>query len=199
MNPLTTTAVAILVVAATACGDGASPRTAPPADLTTTTFVHPTWPATTPASEPSIFPPEPLPGSGSANGSGCTIGPGTLPDGVWAGFVAGHEASRIDFDVACFFFGDIAEEMAAREGGEAPSGHYISNLAGTVRRVDLDPATPVRWLVAPPDADLRFETSPYADWAGDPEGYSNCPGELCLVWLRVEGGAVTEITEQYLP
>ncbi len=143
---------------------------------------------------PSLFPPDPLVGSDGARGSGCSPGPGALPDGVWFGFVDGG-AAVMDFDLACFYFGDIAWEKAAEQGDEAPNDFYISNQSTARRTVALDAATPVHWITA----DVEFALSPYGDWVADPAGYSNCPGEFCLVWLYVNGGAVTEILEQYLP
>ncbi len=215
-NMRTIVVAAGLLLVVTACGDSGEATTAPTAGDTTTSTVIVTSPDTTappttivvvsippptapPADGPSLFPPDPLPGSDGANGSGCNPGEGPLPDGVWVGLVGDHDADGFEFDLACFYFGDIAEEKAAEEGGEAPGGFYISNQNPALRRIDLDRATPVQWLVAPPNADLHFETLPYADWHDDPTGYSNCPGDFCLVWLYVEEGQVTEIVEQYVP
>ena len=71
---------------------------------------------------PSLTPPEPLEGSDGASGSGCAPGSDELPDGIWYVEVLEVEEQSLTADLACFYFGEIAWEIAALEGEEANDG-----------------------------------------------------------------------------
>ncbi len=51
------------------------------------------------------------PNTDEGAGSGCTPGPGDLPDGLWAGYVRSFGDGELSFDLACF----ITVESAAPE------------------------------------------------------------------------------------
>jgi hypothetical protein len=149
---------------------------------------------------PTVVPPDPLPGSDDAAGSGCTPGPGTLPDGVWFAMAEEITADGISFDLACFFFGDAANAAAAEDGVEeipVPNDYYIRNQVDTLRSMPV-PATAVVHTLGV-SIDDGFETITYSTWAEQEDGFLICPGQSCLVWLYVNGGRVTEIVEQYIP
>ena len=145
--------------------------------------------------EPSLFPPEPLPGNDGASGSGCAPGRDSLPDGIWFGLVTSPVENEMRFDLACFYFGDIAEEKAAAAGEEALGGFWIANANPAPRSISVAPSLPVYWITF----DTEFDLAQFHDWRSDPSGYSNCPGSFCFVWIYVNGGSVTEVMEQYLP
>ena len=130
-----------------------------------------------------------------ASGSGCTPGAGDLSDGEWFGFVTGRGNTTIDFDLACWFFGDAATVAAAEDGEESPppNDYYIRNESDRIRTLALAEGVEVIYY---PDGDPNnVRTIGYADWAGlvDQRGY-----ELG-VWLTVETGVVTLIEEQWVP
>ncbi len=183
----------------------AAPTTTAAAATTTTTVPTPTTaePTTTAAAggpyaveEPNVAPVEPLPGSEGASGSGCTPGTDALPDGIWFGYVTARSASAIDFDLACWYFGDIAYTEGAEDGEEVNNDYYVRNVNPTLRTITVDGSVPVYEINA---GDISFNAVPFADWPLDPEGYIACPSDWCGVWLYVNDGNVTEIQEQYIP
>lgn len=150
--------------------------------------------------DPNLVPPDPLPGSDDAAGSGCSPGEGPLPDGVWFGMAEEITSDGIRFDLACFFFGDAANEAAAEDGVEeipVPNDYYIRNQVGTLRLVPVPATAMVHTLGT--SIDDGFETITFSTWGEQEDGFLICPGESCLVWLYVNGGRVTEIVEQYTP
>jgi hypothetical protein len=151
--------------------------------------------------KPTLGPPEALPGSDGASGSGCAPGPGPLPDGVWFGFAVDADASSVTFDLACFFYGDAANEAAEEDGFDeipVPNDYWIRNEVHTTRVVPFDDEAVVHTLGADIE-DEPFETVSVEDWLGLKKRFIMCPGDSCLVWLYVNGDHITELVEQYTP
>jgi hypothetical protein len=146
---------------------------------------------------PTLYPPAPLPGSAGASGSGCTPGSGDLPDGVWFGYVRVVGPVSVEFDLACFYFGDIAWEVAAVAGEEAPNDFWISNANPTLRIVPVSPDVAVWSLGA--DSSEGLQAMEYSEWPPSGFTYTPCPGESCTVWVYLNGGVTTQLVEQYLP
>ena len=145
---------------------------------------------------PELYPFTPLPGSDGAGGSGCAPGAGPLPDGVWFGYVGAIGAASVEFDLACFYFGDIAYTKGAEDGEEVNNDYYVRNVNPTLRTPSVAmPAT----VYEIESTSVGFLTVPFVDWPFDPAGYIACPSDWCGVWLFVNGGEVTEILEQYVP
>ncbi len=189
--------------------------TVPPTttEATTTTTVAPTTTAATTTTKtqltttttsggpyvvgtPELYPLTPLRESDGAGGSGCAPGAGPLPDGVWFGNVGAIGAASVDFDLACFYFGDIAYTEGAEDGEEVNNDYYIRDLNPALRTVRVAMGATV-YEIDP--GSVGFLTVPFPDWPVDPAGYIACPSNWCGVWLFVNGGQVTEILEQYLP
>lgn len=219
--------VIVLALAAAACGggDAALVTTVPPGSTAGTTTVPPSTttstllppPATTSAppptptpqattttrppgfrvGAPTLFPPEPLPGSDGANGSGCPP-EADLPDGVWYGSAVAAGQDAIEFDPACFFFGEAAEAAAAEDGEEIYGPHFVRDRDAVTARLAVGGSVPV-YTIDNSGQTLAFRVVDFADWPGDAGGYTPCPGPGCSVWLYVNDGTVTEILEQYLP
>jgi hypothetical protein len=145
---------------------------------------------------PEFYPLSPLPGSGGAAGSGCSPGAGALPDGVWFGYVLAKSAADIDFDLSCFYFGDIAYTKGAEDGEEVNNDYYVRNVNPTLRTVPVAPTAAV-WEIE--TGSVGFLNVPFSGWPVDPAGYIACPSDWCGVWLFVNGGDVTEILEQFVP
>ncbi len=179
----TTTTVVRLTVEPTITAPTITTTTAPPitttAPTTTTTSGGPYVVGT-----PEVYPGAPLPGSGGAGGSGCSPGAGTLPDGVWFGYVGSIGATSVDFDLACLYVGDIAVAKGAEDGVEVDIDYYIRNVNPTLRTVTVAAATTVYELEA---GSIDFLTVAFADWPMDPMGYIACPSNWCSVWLFVNG------------
>lgn len=190
--------------ASTATTPGPPLTTAPPGSTTTPASSSTATTATTTTAaprftigEPSLFPPDPLPGSGGANGSGCPP-EGDLLDGVWFGFVLERTGDGVVFDPACFYFGEAAEAAAAEDGEEIFGLHYIRNAGGSRPVLEIAPAVPVDSIVQAGDG-LGFERLRFADWPAAAGEYTPCPGEGCSVWIYLDGGEVAGVVEQYLP
>lgn len=210
----------VLALVVSACGDDtgsdttttvSETTTTTTAAITTTTEAAATTTSTTmvttttgaggtTTTPPSRTPPDPFEEStDGAAGSGCAPGSSTLPDGYWFGFA--HEVSEttVTFDLACFYFGDIAWEKAAEQGDEAPNDFWIGNENPNLRVVDVAPNTTV-WRI-PPDIEALQPLAYFTEWPL-PEAefsYTPCPGDFCTVWLETTDGVVTEIVEQYIP
>ena len=184
----TTTTAAPTTTAATTTTTAATTTTA---STTTTTSGGPYV-----IDDPQFYPLGPLPGSDGAAGSGCSPGSGALPDGVWFGYVLAKSATEIEFDLACFYFGEIAYTEGAADGEEVNNDYYVRNANPTLRTIPVPPAAGV-WEI---DAgSIGYLDVPFSDWPLDPTAYISCPSDWCGVWLFVNSGNVTEILEQYVP
>jgi hypothetical protein len=144
--------------------------------------------------------PDALPGSDGALGSGCAPGAGALPDGIWYGYALSTKSkfdeTFIEFDLGCFYTGDVAREKATA-AGEEPLDYYIVNQDPTTREVPVDQGATVWSITGDPSEGL--EAIALTDWPAAEPTYTNCLGSSCSVWLYVNGGVVTEVQEQYLP
>lgn len=180
----------------------------PPAATTAapTTTSIPTTTTTVPIPLPAIgelarlTPPDPTPGSDGASGNGCAPGDGPLPDGYWFGYVMARDASGMDFDLACLFFGQEAQNAAADDGTTAAGDIYVRNENPTLRRVEVTPGTEV-WRVAALNLNTNdFQFMDYADWpAGRSFPFMPCPGGDCGVWIFVSEGRAGAVVEQFFP
>jgi hypothetical protein len=130
-----------------------------------------------------------------AQGSGCTPGVETLPDGEWFGYVDSATSAHIEFDLACWFSGTPAAEAAAEDGEESPppNDYYIRNVSTETRTVAVSAAVEISALVDAGGPDL--ESVSYTDWSAGWAGLDYQPG----VWITIDGGAIVDITEQYVP
>ena len=169
------------------------------ATTTTTEKPKPTTttqrPATTTTSPPATQPPPPSSQFGQyptysdsdASGSGCTPGEGPLPDGWWYGraMTSVQPGNSFDFDLACFYVGQAAQDAAAENGDEA-GDVYITNTNPTLRSVALASNATMRCV--------NFDS---------PDGEGDCqPGTIPRefgIWVRVDGGTATRIVEQFTP
>jgi hypothetical protein len=183
--------------------------TAPPTTIAPATTVAPTTTtATTSTAAPTttvvyavgaleLVPPEALAGSDGAAGSGCAPGAGSLPAGIWFGFLVERDGSTVGFDLACFYFGDIAWEKAAEEGQTAENDYWIVNDNPTLRDVPVAAQATI-WTITG-DATQGLQPLDFASWTGAESTYTSCPGTACVMWLYVNAGEATEIAEQFLP
>ncbi len=130
-----------------------------------------------------------------ASGSGCTPGSETLPDSEWFGYVDGINSTNIVFDLACWFSGTSAAEAAAEDGQESPppNDYYIRNISTETRTVPVSAAVEISALVDLGGPDL--ESVSFTDWSQAWDGRAHEPG----VWITIDGGAIVDITEQYVP
>ncbi len=186
----TTTVVVTTTTAATTTTVVPTTTVAP----TTTTTAATTTTAGGPyeVGDPDLYPLTPLPGSDGAGGSGCAPGAGPLPDGIWFGYVHSIGTASVDFDLACFYFGDIAYTKGAEDGVEVANDWYVRNTNPTLRTVPVAAGATVYELDA---GYVGFLTVPFPDWPVDPEGLSDWD----FFWLFVNGGEITEILEQFVP
>ncbi len=172
-----------------------------PADDTTTTAAPAETSTTAPATATSTpdAPDGDLPTYETVSGpsgSGCSPGGAELPDGWWFGWMdGGPSATGGAFDLACFFVGDAAVEAAREDGdsvaieeGYVPNDHWIRNQNPQLRDVTFDEAIEYRCVFADPDDATKQVPCRPGDVAGD-----------FPVWLRVRGGSVDRLVEQFLP
>ena len=196
-----------LEVAAPSTSIGASPTTAPaPASTALTALAPSTSPA--PTTPPTLNPatPAPYPSSdgtvwpygqfwnvpqlgneGSVRGTGCGSSGGigdVIPDGLFAGFVTGHDASNVSIDLLCIF--------AVRDASALPSdratviadrpNYVIVNNNTRSRTMPMDVAIVVR-LGVRDAADSCVDGTPAAQWS------EVTPDRQ--VWVRIHAGRVT--------
>lgn len=131
-----------------------------------------------------------------ASGSGCTPGPGDLPDGEWFGRVEEVTEMTVSFDLACWFTGDAAATAAAEDGEESPppNDYYVRNENPATRAVTVASNTP---LVFYPGGDpLEEVETTFSEWGGL---VAERGGFFFGVWITIEGGIVTQIKEQWVP
>jgi hypothetical protein len=143
----------------------------------------------------TLYPPDAVDGTG-ASGSGCAPGSGSLPAGVWFGYASAGNATSVQFDLACWYFGDLAWEIADTYGETAENDYYIVNENPALRTVPVAPGAVVHHI---DPMSIGHDLISYPDWLLEPPGYLMCPFEFCPLWLYVNDGVVTEILEQYVP
>lgn len=185
-------AAAIVVLLTSACANSSAgddptrPGNGPTPTTATTSAPPPTTGA--PSSTTLAAPADP-------DGSGCTPGPGGLPDGNWYGVVLTTTAAEVEFDLACWFTGDDAVRAAAEDGAEAPpNDYYVRNENDLVRTVPVGDDAEVTWYPDFGDPSTETTTS-YAEWIDLIEARDFMPG----VWLDVQDGDIVAITEQWVP
>jgi hypothetical protein len=186
-----TTEVSTTTTAATTTTTTAPTTTTSPATTTTTT-----QPPTTTTTLDVFYSfavygvyPAPLPDSGGLLGSGCSPGSDTLPDGIWAGWIAARLAGQVDFDLACLL--------------PTPEEPGVSNQSTRLRTVPIAENAVVHAM----KDDGHIGTAvPYQTWQIAPvnrwcEAVMMAPffPAGCPVWVYVNGGAATEIVEFWLP
>lgn len=135
-----------------------------------------------------------LTGSDGALGSGCPVDD-SVPDGVWFGWALAWTESEIEFDPACYFIGERADEVGASRGLEVTNGFLVVNDAITTQTLPFA-ESPVAWRL---DDAAELEPMKLAAFLESPDIWAPCPSNLCGVWLYVNDGVVTEIVRQYLP
>ncbi|MGH1505335.1 MAG: hypothetical protein ACRBI6_17425 [Acidimicrobiales bacterium] len=136
-----------------------------------------------------------------AEGSGCTPGEGSLPDGRWFGFVSSTAGGSIDFDLACWYTGAGAVAAAAETGDESPppNDYFVTNTNDAVRSVPVDPAVNVTYYeefltsgsIDNPDVGSFDDWLAYRDTLPTAAHFG--------VWIDVVGGVVVLIEEQWVP
>jgi hypothetical protein len=136
-----------------------------------------------------------------ADGSGCLTDSGPLPDGIWFGFVRGWTATSVDLDPACWFTGPEAAAAATARNDESPppNDFFIANDSKVVRTIPVPPNAKALRVTHDKGGSIANENTTYADLVANSGTYNQCPGDGCPVWVAVNGGAVTEVSMQYLP
>lgn len=161
-------------------------------DGTPTTEATSTSQATTTSSTATTttsgtLPDEPPFHDDSASGSGCTPGPGVLPDGWWYGTLDGPVAGDVTFDLACYYVGAAAEAEAASRGDEVNNDYYVVNDNPTLRTMPVTDDATASCVELGAGVE-QVDCAP-----------TDVDGEMWAVWLRVQDGEVDRIVEQYAP
>jgi hypothetical protein len=113
-----------------------------------------------------------------AFGSGCSPGPGPLPDGEWLGNIAQRRSDEFDFDLVCL----VTNEDVDWE---------LVNESTSLRSLAVDGDVLVDELS---QGDLTQMTTTYDNWGTEPCDISG----PCAVWIRILDGHVIYISEQFL-
>jgi len=131
--------------------------------------------------------PDALPVSVGWWGSGCSPGSGTLPNGIWWGYVTELTPTSVTFDLACIQFVSESDDDPATED----HAWLIENASARPRVVPVSPDASVAcmWRDCPPNP------FPYGDWIEDDSVPHGDGGREGGIWLYVNGGTVTEIAD----
>jgi len=135
------------------------------------------------------------PNTDEGAGSGCTPGPGDLPDGLWAGYVRSFGDVELSFDLACF----ITVESAAPD--REPFEDFLFENDRPDERVVPVADGAVWWLR--PEA-VRLVTEPDPGTARIPAADADALAAYLAEtgntqpfgWLLIEDGAAVEF---YVP
>jgi hypothetical protein len=199
MRRISTVLVTAVVGAAllVACGDERPDPGAPPTGATSPVPSGPTGATATT-------------GPSRASGPTAETAPGTdLEDGRHFGYVADVDPSGIvSFDLAYFYTGDEATELAEARGDAAPppNDYYIVNDNPRLRSLSTSPEITISvfdWNRCC-DEQVSIDTETYGEIVEDPDGFVEQDGVLYYgvispYWVTVQDGVVTAIEEQYLP
>jgi hypothetical protein len=104
-------------------------------------------------------------------------------------------AGSLEFDLACWFDGDAAIQAAAEDGEESPppNDYYVRNVNEQTRQVPVGDGVEVVFY---PDGDPSNETTvEYGEW----DALVVERGYELGVWIVVEEGEISGITEQWVP
>lgn len=199
---------ALAVSAVSGCGSDGDPEDAAAtttstlptttADATTTTTdsgeADEVTSTTTASAETAItVDPDPDPDLAVAEGSGCTPGSDTLPDGRWFGGYTDLGEDALTFDLACWFFMEESEKAAAEDGDVAPSGFYIRNTNPATRDLVISDSVIVRWL---PDVNFNdLAEVPLATFLAEHDQRAYQPS----IWIETSDGEIDVIEEQWIP
>ena len=119
--------------------------------------------------------------AGEASGSGCTPGPGSLPDGWWFGYPTSPigNGPAFGFDLACLNL----------DGAEGSGAFDVTNDSPGTRQVPLAPNADLICLRADAASVVEGACTTSSPGSGD------WPG----VWVRIQDGRATRVLEQYSP
>lgn len=145
--------------------------------------------------------------TGNAGCAGATA-PETLADGTYFGFFESIDVEgRAQFDLACFYTGEEANQQAAARGDEipVPNDVYIVNDNPATRDVPVDPSAELLLI----DWNACCETGPgatleaFASSLGhkrfvEIDGWRYA-GSLSPYWVTIANGQIVGIEEQFLP
>jgi hypothetical protein len=183
-------AIALLVVAFLAFGGGyllgserADEAPAPPSPI-------PTAPAT-PSLSPSPVTPSPSPEPNEV-----------LTDGTYfidATRVLDGPPLTLEFDLAYYLTGSDAEQAAADHGVALDTDYFIVNDNPTLRQLPVSPTVQVRYV--PEGACCELQPGLFDPWAAavNAELQTDYKGSDAFWWIRVRGGQIVLIEEQFLP
>lgn len=166
------------------CSDTGAPATSSTIEnvvVETTTTSSLSVATSTPAStssttaQPVFAPPDPFAApepTSTGAGSGCSPGQGSLPDGVWFGFLDGITDTTIQFDLACYLSCDPGD------------GFEIGNQSSRIRTLGVHG-----------DATVIFESVNGPDWENAYEEVTSYEdvGLHSKVWVYVNDSKVTDI------
>jgi hypothetical protein len=135
-------------------------------------------------------------GSEPVRGSGCgasgQLGP-TIPDGLWAGFVTGYDATNnsLGIDVLCIFEGDTAQTVLTE-------GTVIDVVNNEPDYLVINNSTQVRTMPSGLAAIILGEVASDGQCVEgthlSPEAVNEiAPRSAVQAWIRIDGGVVTWI------
>jgi hypothetical protein len=179
-------ALLVAVTAAACTNDGSTAATVAPTATVPTSPTSP--PSESPSEEPSESPtPEPV-----------------IEDGKHFVFVERGKVGDPDtltFDLAIFLTGKEADKAAAEAGDEVPVPNdvYIINDNPKLRTVPVAPTAKVLLLKWSECCDVMVSVAfkQFAGYLTDPT--DDFYGKLSPYWIRVKGGEIVKIQEQFLP
>jgi hypothetical protein len=129
---------------------------------------------------------------GGAQGSGCAPKTNVLPDGVYFGYTKSWSTSQIGLDLACWYSGAAGEAQAKAHGMEFTNDYFVTNVNPKIWLI------PVAGDIAAKKAALDDGTFTLSQVIADPGG-SEPTGSPYPTWIFVNGGAVTELSVQFVP
>ena len=145
---------------------------------------------------------------GNAGCAGATA-PETLADGTYFGFLESIDVDSgvTQFDLACFYTGEEANQQAAARGDEVPVPNdvYIVNDNPATRDVPVDPSAEL--LLIDWNACCETGTGATLDGLASALGHKNFveidgwryAGSLSPYWVTIANGQIVGIEEQFLP
>jgi hypothetical protein len=155
-----------------------------------------------PTTQPSTASPslEPTPSESGSPSPSPTPEP-VIEDGRHFVFVKKASDGSMTFDLAEFYTGDAANEIAGERGDEVPVPNdvYIVNDNPKLRTVPVADDAKIhvlKWSVCC-DVIVTLTYDKFAGYVAHPT--DDFHGTSSPYWIRVQGGEIVKIDEQYLP